>query len=422
MHKPPEPPGPTTSAHGGAPGASRIVEVDALRALALLGILAVNIWYFAFPATLAAGTRPAAGESGADQAALFVSTVVFEGKSYVVFSLLFGLSLVLSGTLDDPGRRERIPGDREREDHVRRRAYRRFSALLVLGLLHGLLLFTGDILLAYGLLGFLLWSMRHLDARAALGWAAGLYAGVCGLLLAVGALAAAVPEAWETTAETGASASAAATASYTESLVSYLGYQLEVYPTVQPVLLLVQGPVALAAFLLGMVVGRARLIPRLISGEIPVARLAVAGTLALLTGLAGSVSAAWLTWGLPGDSPPGTGLEGLATALVLTAGPVQSAGLAVLILLLARTRTLRLVLRSLAPAGRMTLSNYLGQSLVLVLIFAAPGLGLAGTLRPAEVGVVVLLLWGTQLVASALWMRRFRRGPFEAALHAWVAR
>ncbi|WP_258934269.1 DUF418 domain-containing protein [Nesterenkonia pannonica] len=66
----------------------------------------------------------------------------------------------------------------------------------------------------------------------------------------------------------------------------------------------------------------------------------------------------------------------------------------------------------------MSLTNYLMQSLVLVLIFAAPGLGLAGQLEASSVAVIVAALWLSQLLLSHLWFARFRRGPVEAPVRA----
>lgn len=74
----------------------------------------------------------------------------------------------------------------------------------------------------------------------------------------------------------------------------------------------------------------------------------------------------------------------------------------------------------LAPAGRMSLSNYLGQSVVCALLFTGVGLGLAGRLGPASLPAVVPVIYAAQLGVSRWWLRRFRYGPLEWALRAWT--
>jgi uncharacterized protein len=386
------------------------VAIDALRALALLGILSVNIWFFAHPEMLTTGMRGDPVESVADQLVRFTSSVLFEGKSYVLFSFLFGLSFVFAwAQASDSG-----------TNHTTR-AVRRFAALIVLGLLHGLFLFAGDILLAYGILGFILLGARRISTRAALITAGALYAAVVLLLVIVGLLTFMMGDAVGEAA-VGLGDPAEAVAAYTGSVSQWLSFQLMAYPVALVSVLFVQGPVALAAFLVGLVVGRARLIERLIDGEFRSNRLMLIGLSGLLTGLTLSTVAALLRWGAPGatDYEPGFGAELLGTAVNLAAGPFQACGYAVLLLLLFRSA--KNIAAALAPAGRMSLTNYLGQSVIMVMLFSGVGFGLAGQLSEAAVGVVVLGVWLAQLVLSHLWFLRFRRGPVEFPFRAWTYR
>jgi uncharacterized protein len=384
------------------------VAIDALRALALLGILSVNIWFFAHPEMLTTGMRGDPVDSVADQLVRFTSSVLFEGKSYVLFSFLFGLSFVFAwAQASDSG-----------ANHTRR-AVRRFTALIVLGLLHGLFLFAGDILLAYGILGFILLSARRISTRAALVTAGVLYAAVVLLLVIVGLLTFMMGDAVGEAA-VGQGDPAEAVVAYTGSVSQWLAFQLTAYPVALVSVLFVQGPVALAAFLVGLVVGRARLIERLIDGEFRPNLLMLIGLAGLMTGLTLSILAALWRWGPLGatDYEPGFGAELLGTAVNLAAGPFQACGYAVLLLLLFRSA--KNVAAALAPAGRMSLTNYLGQSVVMVMLFSGVGFGLAGQLSEAAVGVVVLGVWLAQLALSHLWFLRFRRGPVEFPFRAWT--
>lgn len=393
--------------------ASRLHAVDALRALALLGILAVNIWFFAHPAQLETGMRTHQPETPGDQLVSFAVTLVFEAKSYVVFSFLFGLSFVLQWA----------SAHRAGASEVRR-SVRRFITLGALGVLHGIFLFVGDILLAYAILGFALLGMRRISSRRALIIAAALYAAVSLFLFGMAGavlLAEGTPGFDEVMPAPGDAD--AAVSAYTGGLGSYLGFQFSAYAVVAPSILFGQGFMALAAFLVGLVVGRSRVLERIISREVPTGRLVTVMLGSLAVGLVFSTAAAWLLWGAPGavsatsgGADMGTSL--LASALVLTGGPVQSLSYVIAALLVLRSPTFTWLTRMLAPAGRMSLTNYLGQSVVLTGIFSALGLGLAGQLQAHQVGLIVVVLWIAQLILSGLWMRRFRTGPLEGPLRA----
>ncbi|NDK32006.1 DUF418 domain-containing protein [Nesterenkonia sp. Hz 6-5] len=388
----------------------RVNAVDALRTLALLGILSVNIWFFAHPDMLTTGMRGNPDESAADQLVRFGASLIFEGKSYVLFSFLFGLSFVFAWA------RAFESGSSET-----RRSVRRFTALIVLGLLHGLFLFAGDILLAYGILGFLLLGMRRISTRAALLTAGVIYTLMVLVLVVLGmvtmALEDTMGQAMLTLGE-----SQDAVAAYTGSVTQWFAFQVAAYPVALVSVLFVQGPLAFAAFLAGLVVGRARLVERIVAGEFSTRRLLSIGLPTLGVGLALSSIAALLTWGQPGrtDYEPGQGAQLLGTAVNLAAGPIQTFGYIVLLLVLFRSAEKLTVV--LAPAGRMSLTNYLGQSLIMLVLFSGVGFGLGGQLSEVAVGGVVLGIWLTQLALSHLWFMRFQRGPVEMPFRTWSYR
>ena len=76
----------------------------------------------------------------------------------------------------------------------------------------------------------------------------------------------------------------------------------------------------------------------------------------------------------------------------------------------------------LVPAGRMSLSNYLGQSLAANLVVAGWGFGLYATIALAALLPLALAIAATGLAISALWLRLFRTGPAEWLLRAWTER
>ncbi|MER5226682.1 DUF418 domain-containing protein [Streptomyces flaveus] len=74
----------------------------------------------------------------------------------------------------------------------------------------------------------------------------------------------------------------------------------------------------------------------------------------------------------------------------------------------------------LVPAGRMTLTNYLTQSLVCALLFTGYGAALVGDVPPLGVLAIALVLFTAQAVASRRWLRRYHYGPLEWLLRAWT--
>ncbi|PKA16113.1 DUF418 domain-containing protein [Leptospira haakeii] len=125
---------------------NRIGFIDFLRGFALLGILAVNLPYFSKPMYLVASL----GENLTllDSIGSWVVAFFFESKFYVLFSFLFGYGFF-------------IQLENNPETNSGSRYFRRIFGLGILGLLHGVFLFIGDILLSYAILGALLWFLRN---------------------------------------------------------------------------------------------------------------------------------------------------------------------------------------------------------------------------------------------------------------------
>ncbi len=133
----------------------RIAALDLIRGIAVLGIVAINVTSFAGgSAVLFNPDLPQPG-SPADHATWLALFVLFEGKMRALFSLLFGASLVLFITRADAAR-----GDGER------RQVHRLGWLALIGYLHYLLLWDGDILFLYALAGLAALLLRHASPLA----------------------------------------------------------------------------------------------------------------------------------------------------------------------------------------------------------------------------------------------------------------
>ncbi len=373
------------------PGA-RLHDVDALRGFALLGILLVNITFMAsgYPGNLVIDP---AFTSTVDDIVRGASSVLVDMKFYVLFSFLFGYSFTLQMTSAAAAGAAFEP-----------RMLRRVAGLFVLGALHIVFLYGGDILTTYALACLVLFWMRGCRDRTALRVAAALY-GVVLLGLVLSGLfldASAVLPAAEEARANAERSTTAMLGGWGEVIGHNLGgLGLLILQAVS-----MQGPTALAMFLLGMVAGRQRLLAR-VTGDEPILRRIQ--WIGFPVGLTGGLLYAFGG----GNGHPLAVAAGVATAPLLAAAYV-----ATLLRLMHSPRTawLRAVL---APAGRMALTNYLGQSAIGLLIFTGIGFAAAGRLSPGETMLVAVCVFVAQLGASALWLRWFRYGPAEWVLR-WV--
>jgi uncharacterized protein len=328
-----------------------------LRGAALLGVFVENAQHFFAPTYRAQLALPGAGF--VDDASVWLIQVLLENKVYTLFSLLFGLGVALQIAKS---------GERFGALHARR-----MGVLLAIGILHQAYLWSGDILATYALLGFLLAALRG-QPRARLERIAALALATPTLLLA---------------AVTAASAGHA-TQRVALAAVEW-GYPLR------------QACFALAMFLLGLAWGRDAAPGRL---SLPLRRVGIA----LGVGLSGSLAHVALV-DLSGASIV-SWTAVAAEALVAVAGPALALACAALLLRALEHPRARALLAPLAAAGRLSITNYLMQSLIGVLLLSR-----LGVIRP-PVGIAIsCAVFAAQVAASRLWLARFQFGPVE-----WVWR
>ncbi len=390
---------------------TRIATLDVLRGVAVMGILTMNIVAFAMPEAAYANPRAFGGDTGADLAAYLVNFVLFDGKMRGLFSLLFGASALL--VMD----RAEARGANPDAAH-----YARMAWLLIFGLAHLYLLWWGDILHHYALIGLVLPLFRH--------WRARWLASVALLLLSVQfLLLAAVPldiASLDTALAQGQAPPAAAIerrAAYEESFGApprrAIAAELAVY----------RGDYA------GTL--RHRLATH---GDTPGSLLGYVGleTLAyMLIGMAllkaGMLQGAWRPshyrrWavigfgiGVPGYAALGHYLVAMKFSALAVALAVETLSLPLRLpmimgwasLIILAAQRWHLLAGRVAAAGRMAFTNYLMTTLVCTTLFNGYGLGLFGQLSRAQLYAPVLLLWLLMLGASQPWLSRHAYGPME---------
>lgn len=372
---------------------TRLKNVDALRGFALMGILAVNIWSFADP-YFASGVINPRYPGVLDVAGRFVAAMLFESKFYLLFSFLFGYSFTLQTAAAERAGAAFRP-----------RMMRRSAGLIVLGVLHGCLLYYGDILHLYGLLSFVLIAWKA-SQRQTLRAAVVFLFLAASMLTSLGVLVMLSPDA----AAPDLKVVAAKLAAFHGNAHATQAYTTGEFPSTAALLMFGQGPSAMAMFLFGLAAGRQQLFAHVDSFRHLLPRVLRIG---LPVGLGGAVLYATASEFASG----GTTIIFVTAFNYLTA-PFLTATYVALLLMLFDSRYGARVMSALAPMGKIALSNYLMQSLVMALLFTGYGLRLCDELSPLSVLALVPAIYFTQMAVSAWWLRRHNYGPAEWLLRA----
>jgi len=372
---------------------TREVLPDRLRGIALLGIVVVNASFLAISAD---GFTQDSVDGIANRLTALIVTTFAQGKFYLLFSFLFGYSA--SFILRDNSRPHR------------RRYLRRMLALFLFGLAHAVFFFVGDILITYATLGLLLLAVSRSSDRTLRRWTiASVTLAVC-LILVVASLAAAFPDEGS---GLGDLEWALANGTFADAAVA----RLEALPTVLLGVFLLQGPMAFAAFVVGLRASQVRLLAD------PDAHLDLWRKVALwgwavgfpLQAVAAGLQIGAVAAGAPYSPAGAAGLVlGFTTAPVLTAGYVGSIAL----LIHRRPQFLSVM----APAGRMSLTVYIGESALMSLVFSAYGLDYFGHWGAFAAVLTGIASWALLSAFAWLWMRRFTQGPLEALMSVVTGR
>jgi uncharacterized protein len=353
----------------------RIDAVDILRSFALLGICIVNLPFIAAPID----TGPPV-HGVADRIAAFVIAWLFAGKFFLIFAFLFGWSF---GVQKQSAERAGAS--------FRGRFWRRTAALAVFGLLHGWLVFSGDILLPYAIISIAFFGIHRWSDQKLLNMSAAMIP-VAALFLALLALDPQFSQPPVTSAIT-----------YGNGMLADTRQRIDDWTIAMPFIMVFNGPLVLAAFCIGLVAHRQSIFA---PGNHTFDWLAARLPFWWMFGLALNLPCA-LAW-------TGT-IDGMAAvaglALLAVGAPVLSLALILSVVVLTRRNVLP---TRFGTAGRMSMSAYVAEGAIGTALFV--GLGLFAktplfTVVLAAVGIYIVVEIG-----CAVWMKFFRQGPLEALL------
>src|SRR5215475_14312095 len=409
----------------------RIVSVDALRGVALLGILLMNIIGFGLPLNSYIDPTIAGGHTGLNLAFWYANQIFFEDKMRALFAMLFGASVVLLTR-----RAEERGGLSARGVY-----YRRTLWLVVFGLLHAYFIWVSDILYFYGVVGLALYPLRKLRPATLLATGALSLLIVCGTttlihysqirtrdralavdrLIAAGGQPTEEQRAAQKEGEEESKDIKPDSVELAKEIELHRGGYWErfkwrikevlvgqavlLFPFVSFVVLDAPGMMLIGMALLKLGVLTAERDRKFYLLMI-ILGYGIGGTINAITGYylarsgfdLGKESLAWILGSVPGR-------------LLVAGGHIG------LVMLIVKSRRLKRLTSRLAAVGQMALTCYLATSLICTTIFEGYGFGLFAKLQRYQLLYVVFSVWLFLLIASSIWLRYFRFGPME-----WVWR
>jgi uncharacterized protein len=370
----------------------RDIAPDVLRGFALLGILVVNIQFMGLNSDQ--GARGELTQGFANGAATFLIAAFFTGKFYLLFSFLFGYS---SNYV--------IRNDRSN----RARWVKRCFALIAFGALHLTFLWHGDIIFMYGLFGLLLTSFFFRKDRTLKIWTRIVFIFSFILIFLVGALA--------YIAEYVLNEDLLISKESSLDEILRNGTFLESIPARLEVWLLsissgifLQGGMAFAAFLLGLRLARSNFLSSPID-KAANSRLMKRG---LVFGLPIQIIAAAILLRNEQAAEPSESIYLISLIASFVAAPLLSIFYVGVIRKLVEERPH--LVSWMKPAGKMSLTLYISQSVITSLIFSPWGLGLFQDLQTWEVFLLAFGIWLLLSYLAAQWLKRFDQGPLESLM------
>jgi uncharacterized protein len=394
----------TATAASSLPASERLATLDILRGFALMGILIMNMPGFSYSGfTEADGSHHWPGRI--DQLAEQVRDMLFSGKFNSMFSLLFGIGFTIQFTRmqqSDPA-------------HATGLYLRRLLVLMVIGLLHANLLWMGDVLHVYAVLGIvLLFGLRRVSDRGLV-----MLMAVCLLYpLLAGALRLVIftPEMVAARVQQGLAFGASNNAAFghggwLDAVRENMRLMAHDYTDPLSAWGMFGWYVSMAlTMLIGLLAGRRRWVQR-IPELMPQVRRLMWWALALGLGCGAAFT---LIFAL--NRTPGPSLIKLVGGLCYNISrPAMMIFYVLTLVRLCQQPAWQRRLMAFAAAGRMPLTNYLMQSLICTTLFYNWGFGLWDRVGPAWGFVLSLVIFfGVQVPWSLWWMRHHERGPMEA--------
>jgi uncharacterized protein len=368
----------------------RDVAPDVLRGFALLGILVVNIQFMGLSS--AEGARGDWTLGFANGSATFLIASIFAGKFYLLFSFLFGYSsnYIIRG-----------------EPANRTRWIKRCLVLIALGALHFTFLWHGDIIFIYGVFGLLLIPFFFRADQTLKIWTRVVFFASSTLILLVGALVYISERYFPEESYQALMDSKLDEVLINGTFIEAIPARLELWAYSVSTGIFLQGGLAFAAFLLGLRLARSQFL----SSPIDTKKNSKLMKIGLLLGAPIQIVSAAMLASNEQSVEPSEATHVLALFVSFIAAPLLSMFYVGLIRKLVEEKP-HLVLW-IKPAGKVSLTIYISQSVITSMIFAPWGLGLFQDLDTWQVLLLAFGIWLLLVYLASIWLKRFKQGPLE---------
>ncbi|WP_404420802.1 DUF418 domain-containing protein [Thalassospira australica] len=363
-------------------------SIDALRAFALFGILVVNLPFFAITYGFAGGVWQDATPLWANVIAAGVIQGLFESKFILIFSTLFGFAAF-----------------QQFQRYGLSFYIRRLVVLALFGLVNLTLLFEADILLPYAVIGLLLVFVRNHSVRSLLTYAIGLWAwavignALFGVNMVVNPVPYVAPDI--PVAEVLASG----------SFLDVMAIRLDSWSGFQLYCLWSNYLLVAAAMCGGLAAAR---YCDALGFDVLIARLRLIASFAIIPAILGSAVYGVLA-ALPASAEPERFFM-----MTLILRPLFAVLLSLVLVSLAMrafmSKSCAGLTSFIAPAGRMSLTIYLGMSLVMGIVFFGYGAGLHNQVSLIDCLWISLAMYLGWVLFAQIWFRVASRGPLERIL------
>ena len=372
----------------------RDIAPDVLRGFALFGILVVNIQFMGLDSV--EGARGDWVSGFANGSATFIIASIFAGKFYLIFSFLFGYSS------------NYIIRD---ERSNRGRWVKRCFLLIAIGILHFTFLWHGDILFIYGLFGLLLIPFFFRQERTLKIWTRIVFIGTSTLILIVAALVLVAEKYFPEESAQPSIASELDNVLLSGTFLEAILARLEVWVFGVLTGIFLQGGLAFAAFLVGLRLARTNYLSSPIDSE-KNSQLIRRG---LLFGTPIQITAAVILVRNEQSATPSEGIYLLSLFASFLAAPLMSVVYIGILRKLVEDKPQ--LVSWMIPAGKMSLTVYISQSVLTSMIFGPWGLGLFQELSTWQILLLALLIWLFLVYLSSLWLKKFKQGPLERVVN-----
>ncbi len=379
----------------------RIISLDILRGVAVLGILVMNIQSFSMPSAAYINPTAYGDLIGLNKWIWILSHILASQKFMSIFSILFGAGVLLF-----------TENAMAKGLNCAALHYRRMVWLMVFGLLHGYLLWYGDILFTYSLCGMLLFVFRKLPPRKLVWIGFGFFL----VPLVLDSLIAFSMPYWpEESLRSTMESWLMNEDSLQHYLMAYRGGWLEQMELRVPGYLFMQTGLffmqtfwrVMAMMLLGMALFKWKVLSAELSSKSYI-RLSLLGLFTgFLLSAMGVLQNFKVGWNMEFSMFLGKHFNYIGSV-------ATAVGYIGLVMLMAKSKSFQRAKTALSAVGRMAFTNYILMTLICTFLFYGHGLGLFGSVERKIQALLVLGVWILLLVLSPLWLKRFRYGPLEA--------